>query len=75
MKDTQHDMILSYLMTGARLNPIDALKWFGCFKLSTRIGEIERKLNIEVKRDWKKVKSKFGVKEFKEYYINPIPKV
>jgi hypothetical protein len=74
MKDTQKEMIFNYLMTGARLDPINALRWFGCYKLSTRCGEIERETGIRIDREWKQVKSRFGVKEFKEYFIK-LPKI
>jgi len=74
MKDTQKEMIFNYLLTGARLDPIDALRWFGCYKLSTRVGEIERANNIRIDREWKQVESRFGVKEFKEYFIK-LPKI
>lgn len=37
---TQRQQILSHLINGKSLTPIDALNLFGCFRLSARIFEI-----------------------------------
>ena len=37
MKNTQNKLILKYLKEGNSINPIQALKKFGCFRLSARI--------------------------------------
>jgi hypothetical protein len=39
---TQNQMILEALENGEKLTPMDAIKHFGCTKLSTRIGELKR---------------------------------
>ena len=38
---TQNLQILAWLKTGKTLTPLDALKHFGCFRLSARIYELK----------------------------------
>lgn len=40
MKDTQSDMILDALESGMEIDPMFALKEFGCFRLAARINEL-----------------------------------
>lgn len=40
---TQKDMILDYLKLGQSLTPMEALKYFGCFRLASRISDLRRK--------------------------------
>ena len=40
MRDTQNDLILTWLRSGRPLTPIDALREFGCFRLAARIREL-----------------------------------
>lgn len=50
-KTTQNKDILAYLQKGKSINPMKALKKFGCFRLSARIFELrEMGYNIEMKR-------------------------
>lgn len=50
---TQKQQIMKALRNGETLSPLDALNRFGCFKLSTRIGEIERENHdIYIVRGW-----------------------
>ena len=64
-KLSQEQRILHYLMTGRGLTPLQALKKWGCFRLSGRIFEIKKwGYGIEshlVKRNGKR---------FAEYYMN-----
>lgn len=39
---TQRDRIICYLATGKPLNPLMALRRFGCFRLGARIWELKR---------------------------------
>ena len=39
-KSTQTTMILAHLKKGSSITPMDALKLFGCFRLSARIADI-----------------------------------
>ena len=39
---TQNQQILSYLKSGKKLTPKDALKKFGCFRLSSRVFDLRR---------------------------------
>lgn len=66
MKKSQTKRILDYLLTGKGITAIQALKMFGCFRLSGRIWEIRQcGFNIEsnfVKRNGK---------TFCEYFLKP----
>lgn len=52
-KITQRSMIVKALKSGRTLTWLDAVKEFGCSKLSTRIGEIEKAGIIQIDRGWK----------------------
>lgn len=39
---SQNHQIAAYLMRGGSITPIDALKMFGCFRLSARIADLRR---------------------------------
>lgn len=69
-KESQVKQIFDYLLTGCKLTGLEAIKLFGSIKLSNRIGEIEKRYNITVQRQWKEIKTRFGKKEVMEYYIN-----
>jgi len=47
---SQCDMILSYLETGKHLTALDALRLFGCFRLSSRIWDL-RQRGIEIQKE------------------------
>lgn len=51
-KMTQRSMILKALKAGRTLTWLDAVKEFGCSKLSTRIGEMVDDGIVRVKRGW-----------------------
>lgn len=45
---SQNNKILNYLKTGRKLDPMKALKKFGCFRLSARIFDLNQMgYNIE----------------------------
>ncbi len=47
-KPTQAQQIKKHLETGASINPLQALNWFGCFRLSARIYDlVSQGMNIE----------------------------
>jgi hypothetical protein len=48
---SQNQVIYEWLKSGRTIDPIRALDLFGCFRLGARIYDIERKYNIEVKRE------------------------
>lgn len=39
---SQNDRILKYLLSGGTLNPLQALKKFDCWALSSRISELKK---------------------------------
>ena len=40
--ETQNQMILSHLRTGKCITPLEALKLYGCFRLSGRIYDLKQ---------------------------------
>lgn len=64
MKKSQNTQILKALKKGARITPIDALKRFGCFRLSARISDL-RKAGHKVKVRMVHMNGK----NFAEYYM------
>jgi len=40
---TQNKQVINYLLDGNALTPMDALRLFGCFRLSARILELRKK--------------------------------
>tara|TARA_R100001510_G_C7455200_1_gene78247 strand:+ start:306 stop:518 length:213 start_codon:yes stop_codon:yes gene_type:complete len=47
-KQSQNDLILDHLIRKKTINPLQALKLFGCFRLSARIYDLKEKgINIE----------------------------
>ena len=64
-KQSQNTLIKNYLISGGTLTAIDALRNFGCFRLSGRIYDLKREgLNINSRT----VHSLDG-KNFSEYFI------
>ena len=56
----QKQAIAAYINSGKELDSFKAINYFGCTKLSTRIGELEKDNKIPiVKRGWKAVKTRY----------------
>jgi len=53
---SQCDMILNYLQAGNRITSLEALRLFGCFRLSSRIWDLKQR-GIEIKKEWVKTKN------------------
>lgn len=66
---TQKDMILSYLQLGQSLTPMEALKYFGCFRLASRISDLRRK---GYSIDRMMVEDKKTGKRYASYSLSPI---
>lgn len=66
---TQKDMILSYLQLGQSLTPMEALKYFGCFRLASRISDLRRK-GYSIDRTM--VEDKKTGKRYASYSLSPI---
>ena len=43
MKETQTHKIITWLRNGNNLTPLEALKYFGCFRLAARIHDLKQK--------------------------------
>ena len=48
---SQSDQILEYLQKGYVLTPLDALKRFGCFRLSARVFDLKKRGHNIIKID------------------------
>jgi len=58
--EKQKEAIANYILLGLPLNPLEAFKLFGTFKISSRIGELEREGKIPtVRRGWMEVKTRY----------------
>ena len=66
---TQKEMIFNHLVEGLRITPLEALKWFGCFRLADVIYKIEKQTGIIVDRKLIGRRSVYGVKYFSQYWI------
>lgn len=62
---SQTSRILSYLLEGHSLTPIEALQKFGTFRLGARIKDIEKQLGYAPRRDRVKVRNAEG----KDVYV------
>lgn len=69
--DSQSISILNDLYLGIRLTPMDAIKRYGCTKLSTRIGELITE-GFKIEREPVTVKTRTGRKtRVMSYYMKP----
>ena len=66
---TQKDMILDYLKLGQSLTPMEALKYFSCFRLASRISDLRRK-GYSIDRTM--VEDKKTGKRYASYSLSPI---
>jgi len=60
---SQCDMILSYLEEGNHITALEALRLFGCFRLSSRIWDL-RQRGVEIKKEWVTLKNGKKVMSF-----------
>jgi len=68
--ETQKQSIADYILLGLPLTPKDAMDKFGCTKISTRIGELERENRIPtVKREMIEVETRFGKTRVMKYQL------
>lgn len=62
--------IAKYYKAGGKLDFAKAWRLFGCSKISTRSGELEREGRIPIlKRGWRKVKTKYGQTKVRTYFL------
>jgi len=57
---SQTKQILEYLQQGNTITPLEALRKFGCFRLTSRIWDIEQLTGIRPKRERVKVTNAQG---------------
>jgi len=48
--ESQCTQILTALINGKRITPLDALDWYGCFRLASRISEL-KKLGWKIEKE------------------------
>lgn len=68
--ESQNKQILNDLLTGYRITQLEAIKRYGCSRLSGRIYDL-RSDGFPIVDQWKEVKTRFGTKRVKEYFIKP----
>lgn len=66
MKESQTSNILNFLLLGVKLNGLDALRYFKCFRLASRIWSIEKDFGIRAER--RMIKTESG-KHICEYWF------
>lgn len=66
MKPAQNTIIYDYLQGGGRITPLEALRTFGCLRLSARIHDL-RKKGYDVKSTM--ITTDSG-KRIAQYYLN-----
>lgn len=52
---SQNASILRHLRTGKTITQMEALEWFKCFRLASRINDIKKRLNPDERIETKKV--------------------
>ena len=57
---SQTKQIYNYMLEGHKITPLDALRKFGCFRLTSRIWDIEKMTGQRPKRERVKVKNADG---------------
>lgn len=62
---SQTKQILEYMKQGNKITPLEALRKFGCFRLTSRIWDIERLTGVRPKRERIKVQNAEG----KQVYV------
>lgn len=73
--ETQKSAIRDYLLLGLSLDSFEAIKKFGCTKLSTRVGELEKEGKLPVvHRNWKDVRTRYDRTKVRVYSIKPFVK-
>lgn len=71
--DTQNRQILQWLQDGHALTPLEALRKFGCLRLSARIKEL-RDLGFEIDTGKKQIIDRNGRKKIvAEYSLKGVP--
>lgn len=63
--------IAKYFLAGGKLDASKAWRLFGCSKVSSRLGELEREgLIPTIKRGWRSVETKYGIVKVRTYKID-----
>ena len=69
MKQTQCQQILDYMKRFGSINPLEALKDIGCFRLASRIADLKDQ-GYNIGRRMKTSKNRYGEDVcFAEYYL------
>ena len=74
--ERQKESIRDYMLLGLSLNALEAVYKFGCLKVSTRIGELEREGKLPLlNRKRITVKTRWGKTSVMEYQLPQTSKV
>lgn len=63
MNDGQVKVLLTHLMTGTKIDRVEAYQWYGIGDLRSRICDVEKQYGVKVDRNVK------PGKRYKEYFI------
>lgn len=63
-------LILEKLLQGRKISVKSVMISIGTHKLSTRLGELERKYDFLAHRKWVEVDGRFGVERYYEYWLD-----
>lgn len=67
MAKTQNDKIKARLKAGKRINPLQALRWYGCFRLASRINDLKND-GMKINKEMKTSKNDESVR-YAEYFL------
>jgi hypothetical protein len=62
-KQSQNKMILAFMQNGRSITALEALELFGCFRLASRINDIQNQ-GIDVKSEFITLENKKKVKRY-----------
>lgn len=67
--ETQTKAILKHFENGGSLTSLNARRLYGTVALNSRVSDLRNKQGIEVKDEWISVKTRYGWKRVKKYFI------
>jgi hypothetical protein len=70
--ESQNKAILSHLQDGGTITSLAARRKFGSVALNSRISEIRNQMGVAVADEWVTVRTRYGYKRVKKYYINKV---
>ena len=66
-KETQRKKVKKWLKAGKRITPLEALRWFGCMRLSAVIHSLRHEDDMYIVTKIVKVKTRYGSSHVAQY--------